>query len=185
MNNVLKSELEELIEAKEWSKLKTLANEKSNDFGGSSLVAIESIYQLLNLLSYGTYKNYAEHDEIAQTLYDIFENSFSKFHDDPEYLFFVGYCIALNDRYFKQGDLKLSHTLLRKAFDLEPDNLLYEWGFRFSTSDREARKVTEQIVNNDDISNTLRKKLSAGKFMVEAILNAERRFKSGRIEQDD
>ena len=175
-------EVEGLIQDKRWEDLRRLAGKESNAPETSPMIAIESIYQLLNLLSYGLYENVAEHNEIAQALFDIYETSFAKFREVPEYLFFVGYFIALNEQYFKQNDLKLSHTLLRKAFDLEPDNLLYEWGFRFSTNDRGARRITEKLSHDDEVLDSLKKKFGAGKFMMEAILNAERRFESGRIE---
>ena len=86
---------------------------------------------------------------MANLLKKYFDESYSKFSEVPEYLFFVGYFMGLADWYFGQHDFELADQMKKKASDLEPDNMLYEWSWRFVKDDPLAKRCAEQLLKHD------------------------------------
>lgn len=164
--------LDDLFLNRNWEGLARLVEESLRETNPDGDIAIETIYRLLDFLLYAKYESDAEYDEIARTLYDQFVNSYSKFSDDAEYLFFVGYFMALGEWYFGQDDLTLSHEMLRRAAEIEPHNLLYAWGYHFSTGGPNGKVLTQQIYSEPEILKFLMSKGLAGKYMIEAIETA-------------
>jgi len=110
---------------------------------------IRVIYLLLNILLEEDYPP-EEHDTIENLLRHYFDESRSKFSDNAEYLFFIGYFISIAEWYFGQDDLSLADQMKEKAHSLEPENILYEWSWRFSKSDPVAGYFAEQLIKNED-----------------------------------
>lgn len=151
-----------------WDKfILFLEQNSSNEIGPEKY--IETIYFLLNTLIYGQYESTSEHDKIAQTLKAIFDKSYKSYNKNAEYLFFVGYLMALASWYFGQNDLELSHKMLRTSTEIEPDNILYQWAYRFSISDPLAKNLSKQLTLDSDEIKWLNSKGDAGKYIVSII----------------
>jgi hypothetical protein len=171
-----KDRLDDLVQKRRWKELGTFVADALNQNRASDDIAIEAIYLLLNVLLYGEWESQEEAGEIERTLRELFTKSYAKFHNNAQYLFFVGYFIALAEWAFGQEDLKLSHAMLKKAAELEPGNLLYKWGYRFSSGDPTAGQLTEKLYLNSEVIASLASKGDAGKYIAEAIESVFKRY---------
>jgi hypothetical protein len=174
-------ELRELANAEKWSEVCLYAIKAVEETPANSAVSVEALFLTLNKLLYQEFESQGQFDETLKALDKLFSVSYSSFKNNGEYLFFVGYFMALGDWAFGQDDLSLSHDMLRRAAQLDPGNRLFEWGYRFSTSDPRARSLTEDLYFDDSIMRRLISMGEAGKFMAEAIETAYERYKKGQI----
>jgi len=131
---------------------------------------VRAIYLLLNLVLEEDYAGGGlKHDDLADILKEYFDSSYEKFSDNPEYLFFVGYFMGLAEWYFGQDDLELSRQMLKRAVQIEPQNLLYEWALRFVTADEAANELCQQVFSDEGTMKWLKSKGSPGAYMAWAI----------------
>jgi tetratricopeptide (TPR) repeat protein len=170
-----KQELRNLEREKRWGKalhfVKRLIKKNQQD----PEVYISAMYFLLNLLLEEDYESYGiTHDELASLLSEYFNDSLSKFNNNAEYLFFVGYFSKLAEWYFGQKDHTLSHKMLNEATKIEPQNSLYNWGYKFSTADDEAIGLARSILSKKNIVDALISKGSFGEYILSAISYSSR-----------
>ncbi|MFZ1677506.1 MAG: hypothetical protein WAT91_09540, partial [Saprospiraceae bacterium] len=104
-------------------------------------VYIRVIYNIHNLLVEGQYSS-DEHDLLASLLKKYFDDSYKKFSENTEYLFFIGKILYIAEWYFgldddlKPMEMRLAFKMQKKAFEKEPHNILFEWAYIFSKGDK-------------------------------------------------
>ena len=162
-------ELKELVNSRQWDDIYLYAVRAMKEPGSNVQVTIEAIFLLFDSLVYKQYSSQSEYDKISDALRKLFAVGSSKFQYDPKYLFFVGYFIALAEWAFGQDDLTLSYDMLRRAAKIDSTNILYEWGYRFSTNDPLARLLTGKLFLDKNTMEYLASLGEAGKLIAEAI----------------
>lgn len=130
---------------------------------------VRAIYLLLHILLEEDYEK-QKHDTIANLLKQYFDESYLKFSESAEYLFFIGYFIALAEWYFGQDNLQLADQMKERACAIEPDNILFEWSLRFSKSDPVADYLADQLLKYDTPRiEWLRSKGAPGLYLLDVI----------------
>lgn len=160
---------EEFVSARQWKELCSYSLDMLNATPDNVQQVIEAIYLLFDRLVYHEHKSQSDVPVHRESLLELFLGSFLRLGENAEYLFFVGYFITLADWAFGQEDLRLSHKMLAKAHELEPDNLVYEWGYLVSIGDRQAGVIVEKLCLDKDKMDFLVAKGAHGKLIAEAI----------------
>ncbi len=100
------------------------------------------IFLLLYFVIEGKYTS-QEHDYAAKKLKFFFDKANKKFSSDAEFLFFAGIMIYMGEWYFGMDSVEPATIMLEKAMGLEPQNVLYEWGY-YSRIDQRPEQNTIQ-----------------------------------------
>lgn len=136
---------------------------------------IRAIYLIHNILVEEDYP-VSEQDSLANLLKLYFDTSYQKFSDNAEYLFFVGKILYIAEWYFgldddfKPTEEKQAFQMQKKAHELERNNILYEWAWRFSLGDKSASTLAEQILTQDTTkSEWLKSKGLPGEYILETL----------------
>ncbi len=147
-----KQQLENFEASKEWRKAISLLEKVAEGNPSDPEPSVRTIYLLHNLLVEEDYKGYGfNHDHLADLLLKYFQDSYHKFENNAEYLFFVGIIMHIAEWYFGQEDTSLAMRMQEKAAELDPQNTLYEFSFRFSKSDKaRARELSQKILTDND-----------------------------------
>lgn len=178
MRSDLKIKLENLVRQKDWDEYISTAK----DAGVTDVdLAVEAIFLLFTNLVYPQSNFVPEYKQMMKALEHLFQYFLGIYKDNAKFLFFVGYFNALSEWAFGQEDFGLSHEMLRKAFEIEPENILYEWGYRFSTGDPQAESITERLYLDRDQLSRLMSTGAAGRFIAEAIETAYESYKKRDI----
>ncbi len=82
-----------------------------------------------------------EHDLAAKELKENFVTSQEKYSNDAEFLFFTGIMVYIGEWYFGLDSVDSATSMLEKAMTIEPDNLLFKWGY-YSRIDQRAEQNT-------------------------------------------
>lgn len=166
-----KKYLETLENDKDWLAAIDLVQQVIENNPSDKEAYIRGIYLLLNILLEEDYPE-DRHDMMASLLKKYFEESYTKFSNDAEYLFFIGYFIELADWYFGEDKLELAGEMTKKAYDLDSENLLYEWSWRFSKRDPLAEKLSEKLFTLDKSRiDWLKSKGAPGHYLLNVIKN--------------
>jgi tetratricopeptide (TPR) repeat protein len=93
-------------------------------------VYISMNYLLMNLLvdeneDEDELSNFSSYEALAQKM---FKESYAKFSDNAEYLFFTALTASMAESCFGIDQDK-AHAMFTKAAKLEPKNILYQWGY--------------------------------------------------------
>lgn len=104
-------------------------------------IYLRVMFLLLDLVVEGQYTQ-EEHDYAAKNLREIFNESNQKFSNIPEFLFFTGIMIYIGEWYFGMDSVDSATDMLSNAMRMEPDNILYKWGY-YSTIDQRPEQNTE------------------------------------------
>jgi hypothetical protein len=108
-----------------------------------------------------------EASEIGHEVDMIFMSTHSRFNRNPEYLFFFGYFLRLMDWHFGDEIRGIADKMCRTAFDLEPNNILYEWG-----ANRPSNCLRKQVLARPGVISWLETKGDYG-FYIISVLNSE------------
>lgn len=167
---------------KDWkSAIKLLLN-IINEYPNNVDAYIRLIYLLLHVLLEEEYSK-DEHDRMTVLLKEYFNKSYNEFAYNAEYLFFIGYFMGLAEWYFGQDDLKLADEMKRRACELDPGNILYEWSCRFSSKDPLAGYYAAQLLRYDKQKiKWLKTKGSPGAYILDVI---ERFCKSSKLKLEE
>jgi|ERR1041384_4929073 hypothetical protein len=169
-----KEELGHLERTGQWKDAVALVRRITDEHADEPEAYIRTMYLLLNLLLEEDYASHGlDHDTLAQTLRQYFEGSCEKFKNSAEYLFFVGYFMGLAEWYFGQDNLDMSHQMLQKATQLQPENLLYEWAYRFVMGHESAAVLCERLISGSEEIKWLESKGSPGKYIIDVIRNCQ------------
>lgn len=91
-------------------------------------------FVLLDFIVDGQYTE-DEADTVAAKIKYFFDRANLKYSENPEFLFFSGKMICIAEWYFGIDDIDQAISMIKKAKDSDPDNILYEWGY-YSTIDQ-------------------------------------------------
>jgi S-ribosylhomocysteine lyase LuxS involved in autoinducer biosynthesis len=165
-----KEELESLEHRKLWSDAVVFIKKTTEKNRDDVEVYVRAIYLLLNLLLEEDYAAHnLEHDSLAKLLRQYFDDSYKRFRSSAEYLFFTGYFMGIAEWYFGQDTLDLSHQMLKKATELEPENALYEWAYKFALGDELAGYLSKKIIADSEKMKWLESKGSPGEYIINVI----------------
>ena len=130
-------------------------------------------YLLMNLLVEEDYDR-SSHEYYAKLLEKNFLESFSKFSNNPEYLFFTGMTAFMSEWYFNI-EIEDAEKMLQTAMQLEPSNVLYKWGYygllkveKNEEDKKKAMPYAKLILDvNSPIKKALETKGSLGEYILE------------------
>jgi hypothetical protein len=162
-------QITEIEERKEWVRVIELLEDTIEKTPLDVEPYISIIYYLHNLLLEVDYANSGLTEKhLANLLLKYFRSSHSIFSNNSEYLFFVGSIIHVAEWYFGQSDVSLALQMQKRATELEPANILYEFSYRFSLSDQsKAFELAKKILFNDSPElNWLKSKGFAGRYQI-------------------
>lgn len=136
---------------------------------------IRAIYLLHNILVEEDYSE-LEHDFLASLLRSYFDISYLKFSNNAEYSFFIGKILYIAEWYFgvdddfKLTEEKQAYQMQKMAYEIERDNVLYEWAYRLSLGEKLASHLAEQILSqNKSKLEWLKSKGFPGEYILEAL----------------
>lgn len=165
-----KKELKFLEDNKSWGDAVIFIERATERNPGDVEVYIRAIYLLLNLLLEEDYATHnLEHDRLAMMLKQDFDYSYGKFNGNAEYLFFIGYFMGLAEWYFGQNTLDFSHRMLKRAMEIQPENTLYEWAYKFVSGDESAGHISKKLVSDAEKMHWLKSKGNPGEYMMFAV----------------
>ncbi|HEV2601616.1 MAG TPA: hypothetical protein VGT41_04915 [Candidatus Babeliales bacterium] len=103
-----------------------------------------------------------------------FQESYAKFSENAEYLFFTGITAYMSPWFF---DLEYEEPdkLLEKARVLDESNLLYHWGYRSDIerqNDPEKKILAISILKNNEARTLLESKSAVGRYLLDHIIDA-------------
>lgn len=133
-------------------------------------------YLLMNLLV-EEYHDETKHDYYEALTKKYFDESYAKFSNNPEYLFFTGITAVMSEWYFGI-DVKDYEDMLEKAMLLNPNNLLYKRTYYLNLDERIYENQKNMIAyaeivlqENSPIKEILKKKGALGEYLLELMVN--------------
>ncbi|MCB9082403.1 MAG: hypothetical protein H6555_11910 [Lewinellaceae bacterium] len=178
-----KEQLEKHEHSKDWESAIELMQKTISDNPNDVEVYVRVIYLLHNILVEEDYPE-SDHDHIAGLLKQYFNESYKRFSDNAEYLFFIGKILYIAEWYFGIDDdfnpveEKQAFQMQKKAFEKEPGNVLFEWAYRFSLDDKLAGYLAEQILLHDNGKvEWLRSKGFPGRYILESLERSKEKHK--------
>ena len=120
---------------------------------------VTEYWYVISELRSPAYTTKIEYDEMQRRLYKIINFGLENFGHDPTFLWMIGYFISLQPYHF--FDMKfisyedaetIGHEMLRKATELEPDNLIARVLYLGTNNDNfdEYTKARKQLSNKLD-----------------------------------
>jgi hypothetical protein len=155
-------------EKRDWKPIIKFVKGLVVEFPNEKDVYIRIIYLIHNILVEEEYPH-NEHDGMADLLKRYFDESYERFSNDAEYLFFIGKILHIAEWYFGIENINLANELQKKAMNMEPGNLLYEWAYRSSCPGDivEGYLANQLIENGIDEINWLKSKGFPGTYVLE------------------
>jgi len=131
-------------------------------------------YLLMNLL---VEENY---DQAKQTYYEkltkkYFDESYGKFSNNAEYLFYMGIVAHMSEWYFGI-EIEEAKQMLKKAALLDSSNILYTWGYYAyldmsnDANNIKAQIYAKEILNNSHLITQINSKGTIGQYILEMIV---------------
>lgn len=107
-------------------------------------VYLSMVYLLMNLLLVEEDYERNNRDYYAQLIKYYFDSSYSKFSNDPRYLFYMAR-IACMSEWYVGIELEDVEKMLQKAYVLDPENMLYQWAY-YSNLDKNHPQNKNKII---------------------------------------
>lgn len=148
-----KKTLNELIKNENWEAALTFTRNAIAENSNDVELIIQGIY-LCHTLLLEVICDSLDLEKVESDLQKYFRLGNSKFFDYPEYLFFVGrllfigeWLFGVNDD-FKPMEERLAFQMEKKAHQLEPNNVLYKWGYIFLIDVKLASSIAKGIITD-------------------------------------
>jgi hypothetical protein len=136
-------------EKMDWKPIIEFVKNLVAEYPNEKDVYIRAIYLIHNILVEEEYPK-EDHDEMDNLLKEYFDESYKRFSNNAEYLFFIGKILHIAEWYFGLENTNLAVELQKKAMDMEHENLLYEWAYRLSQSnDLVEGYLANQLIEYD------------------------------------
>jgi len=140
-------------------------------------------YLLMNLLVEEEYDQ-RKHDIYASLIKKYFDESYAKFYNNAEYLFCTGVTAVMAEWYFGI-DAQAYEAMLKKAMQLEPDNLVYKRTYYMHLDKnipKEKREVSSYaqllLQNNSPLVESIKSRGAFGEYLLSCMQGwAERTLK--------
>lgn len=132
-------------------------------------------YLLMDILVNEMYDN-SKHDYYANLLKKHFLESYRRFSNNSEYLFYIGFIAFMSEWYF---DIEMEdvESMLKKATYLDPESLLYKWGYccipnqRAEVNTETKYSLLRQILENNKLMENIIQKGPLGEYLKEFMLS--------------
>lgn len=168
-----KEQLSEIENSKDWKYAIALMQEVIRENSKDIDAYLMTNYLLMNLLVEEQY-NLDEHDYYAGLLKKYFIESYTKFSNNPEYLFYIGQIASISEWYF---DIEIEdvQNMMKQASKIEPDNILYKWvnfrelDMRDSCNKKKMILYAKQVLSNLKIKEELKSKGALGKYLLNSL----------------
>lgn len=126
---------------------------------------------------------YSKHDYYADLLKKYFLESYNRFSNHSEYLFYIGFIASMSEWYF---DIEMEdvESMLKKATYLDPESLLYKWGYccipnqRAEVNTETKYSLLRQILENNKLMENIIQKGPLGEYLKEFMLSI---YKSTKV----
>lgn len=133
-------------------------------------------YLLMNTLV-EEHPNKNQRRRYEELILNYFQDSFSKFNKNAEYLFYTGIMSHISEWYF-DIDIEEGMDMITTALNFEPNNVLYSWGYyvylNMSNMDNQLRALpyAEKILQNElSLKDKLKAKGAIGDYLLEIMTN--------------
>lgn len=141
-----KKKLKMLEQNKKWNDAIKLMNDTIKETPDNIEIYIYFLFFFMNISFVDGIEKYAEY--YSKCAKECFQQSYLKFQDVPEYLFFAGIAVIFGGWLFNI-DYEYARKMLDKAAELEPNNILYQWTTISDMQDSEkAYAYARMILNN-------------------------------------
>jgi hypothetical protein len=103
-----------------------------------------------------------------------YKEASEKFSNNAEYLFFIGYFSVMSPWYWglmtSYDEETIPAAMSKKAVEMEPENILYRWGYAMSCNDKKLIKsLAEQMIHEKVQIEWLETKRNIGKYLIRII----------------
>lgn len=141
------------------------------------------LYLLMNLLVEEDYNN-NKHDYYADLCKRYFIEAYTKFREDPEFLFYASKIAFMSEWYFNIA-IEQAEEMSLKAYLMEPENTLYQSTYYLHLDEKDPKNrqalidYASKIVSpNSPIKEILVSKGSLGAYLLEIITGSNKRILS-------
>ena len=133
------AEINTLEREEKWSEAILALEKRANQDPTDVKVRIRLLFVLWYVLLESDHQKHGvSEDSLEGKLRSQFAASRGLHSSDPEYLFFIGYIIQLSEWYFEDNSFpdaaRQAREMVKNARSLDPQNLLYEWGYHMAVS---------------------------------------------------
>lgn len=166
-------QLSKLEQDKNWKSAIALMQETINQNSNSMDAYLSMNYLLMNLLVEEQYDP-NDHDYYAGLLKKYFIESYSKFSNNPEYLFYIGQIACMSEWYF-DIDIEEAQSMMKKASEIKPDNILYKWAnysdldMRESSNKEKMILYAKKTLSESGVKRDLKSKGALGKYLWDSL----------------
>lgn len=166
-------QLSKLEQDKDWKSAIALMQETINQNSNSMDAYLSMNFLLMNLLVEEQYDP-NDHDYYAGLLKKYFIESYSKFSNNPEYLFYIGQIACMSEWYF-DIDIEEAQSMMKKASEIEPDNILYKWAnysdldMRESSNKEKMILYAKKTLSVSGVKRDLKSKGALGKYLWDSL----------------
>ncbi|GAA4789613.1 hypothetical protein GCM10023231_17020 [Olivibacter ginsenosidimutans] len=168
-----KEQLSKLEQSKDWKSAIALIQETINQNSSSIDAYLSMNYLLMNLLVEEQYDPNG-HDYYAGLLKKYFIESYAKFSNNPEYLFYIGQIACISEWYF-DIEIEEAQSMMKKASELEPGSILYKWAnysgldMRESSNKEKMIVYAKQTLSEPEVKRELKSKGALGKYLWDSL----------------
>lgn len=169
-----KDDLLELKRQERWMDIIVSCEQQIQKDCHSANSYIQTIYLTHDILLEET-PTPLEAQEAQRLLILTFLDGQQRHMDNAEYLFFVGSLVPIAEWLFglKEGpkpvEERIGYKMVRKAAQIEPDNLLYRWSFQDYYRDAQSKQLAQDILSDQVIVSYLRRQGYAGEYMLDIL----------------
>ena len=136
---------------------------------------VRVIYLLHNIILEEDHQ-YITYEQMTALITEVFEQSKVQFSENSEYLFFLGKILYIAEWYFGINESLNSivesqaFKMQKKASELEPNDILYEWAWRLSLGEKIAGHLASQILLYDkEHTDWLKSKGFPGEYILQSL----------------
>lgn len=176
-----KSELINLEQKKNWDTAILLMEQVIADNPHDLTAYIAINYLLMNLIVEEDYDK-TKHDHYASLLKHYLTESYAKFSNDPEYLFFTARTAHISEWYFDMTREQV-RAMDFKALSLEPNNILYRWVYIVLLDEKLPHNknilldyAQMVLAENSPINKTLESKGAIGEYILGIMTSVSRDY---------
>lgn len=168
-----KEHLSESEQKKDWKSAIALMQETINQNSSSIDAYLSMNYLLMNLLVEEQYDP-NDHDNYTGLLQKYFTESYAKFSDNPEYLFYIGQIACISEWYF-DIEIEEAQSMMKRASELKPDNMLYKWAHYSDLDMRETSNKEKMILyakealSEPKVKEELKSKGALGNYLLSSL----------------
>jgi hypothetical protein len=167
-----KEQLSKFEQVKDWKSAIALMEETIDN--NMSIDAYLSMnYLLMNLLVEEKYDS-DDQNYYAGLLKKYFIESYAKFSNKAEFLFYIGHIACMSEWYF-DIEIEEAQSMIKKALELQPNKILYKWAEYSDLDMRESKNQNNMIgyakeaLSNKEVQEELKSKGALGKYLLDLL----------------